>query len=211
MVLPAQPPQTEEEALAIIAELNRIPLPPKGERFISEYFVQDIPPLLWLIFWPILLPIWLIGQFGAKPLKSMVMRLLPFSIPKVDVYVFARRMEGRYRIELNNIGEVLIRPGLIRKWLEVLRHELLHGQQRSNDTIAPGDTSYVEFTFTVEGFWNVIRELWDHFWTRSIDVDTTAEVHIAGYETEDYRVEDYNKSFKVKATLPVDELDWHAW
>lgn len=233
--LPKKAPQTKEEALEIIRIMERTPQSVPGALQITDYKEQFILPqnVEWWKFIPLPIgllptPIWIgppIPWFlwemlgpAQKPIKSIVARLLPKRIPEAHMYVIGTHIEGTYETELNNLGEVMINPlGTVREWLYVVKREtmktwdLLRGEAKSNEQTPPKQASTLTFKFTVTGFWSVLNELWQYLWTRTIDVNWSADVHIPGYETEEYITPDYDKHFEGKAALPIATLNWHAW
>jgi len=233
--LPEKAPQTREEALEVFRIMDRTPQGYPLEREITAYSERFILPqgVEWWKFFPLPIgllptPIWMgppvpwalwemIGP-TQKPIKDMVMNLLPFKIPEAHFYLFGTRIEGTYEAELNNIGEVLVQAtGGITKFLDAVKREtgeiwnLIRGQAQRTKQVRPKERAIITFTFRIEGFWDSIRALWSYFWTRNIDVNWSADIHVPGYETEEYIVRDFDKRFEGKARLPVEELHKHWW
>lgn len=234
--LPSKAPQTKEEALEISQIMGRTPQGIPGLLQITDYKERFILPqsVEWWKFFPLPIgllpaPIWLgappipwalwemVGP-TQKPIKGIIARLLPKRIPEAHMYVIGTHIEGVYETELSNLGEAMINPlGTVREWLYAVKREtakiwdLLRGEAKGNEQTPPKQVSTLTFKFTVMGFWSVLTELWQYLWTRTIDVDWSADVHIPGYETEDYITPDYDKHFEGKASLPIEALQWHAW
>jgi hypothetical protein len=234
LILPQKQPTTEEGALEVIRIMERTPQGTPGRLRIYDYRENFILPqgVEWWKFIPLPIgllpaPIWvgappipwalweMVGP-SEKPIKGIIAKLLPKRIPEAHMYVIGTRIEGTYEGELNNIGEVMINPmGTIRKWLYAVKREaaktwdLLRGETKPNEQTPPQETSTFTFNFRVTGLWDTLCELWQYLWTRTIDVDWSADVHFTGYETDDYIVPDYDKHFEGKASLPIETLHWH--
>lgn len=142
--------------------------------------------------------------------KRMSARLIPFSIPEVNVYVLRAAMEGTYRGTLENIGEVALTSGDLWQTLEVLKYILLQKAHELTPFVGTGQTAYVDFTFKVEG-WDIIQALWDYFTQGVIDVDTVADVHIPGRSEAGYKVAPLDQRFEVAARLRVENMNWYGW
>lgn len=167
------------------------------------YFPWEGPPL------PKFFPPW---PWAAKKwIRKMTASVIPFSIPQVDVYVFSAKMVGTYKGTIKNLGEIALTSGNLVQTLDILKYTLLNRVQKITPFVEPECSEEVEFTFTVEGVWDVIKELWDYLWNREIDVDTVADLYILGRSEADYDVEPLSKRYEIQARLKVDELNWHAW
>src|SRR3990167_8117473 len=140
-----------------------------------------------------------------KWVRSMAAKLTPYAIPSVDVYVLRAKMIGTFKAKLENLGEIALTSGDMSQTLEVLKTVLLNKVQSITPFVEPTYSDYIDFTFTVEGVWNTIQELWDYFWTGEIDIDAVADLYIAGRSEAEYDVQPLSKRYTVKARLQVDE------
>lgn len=225
-ILPEKAPQTEQEALEICSQLDSLTQPAPSPRQIRSYQVRSTltprtlapffpcegPPLprFTQLDWPQEVQTNIRILKGKGVVKHMLARFLPVRIPKVDVYVLKAKMTGLYTGELDNIGEVLLAAGDMGNWLKVKAYELLNGIKSGSPSVDQGQKLEYQLSFEISG-WDTVKELWDYMWSRSIDVAMQADIHVDGYETNEYTVDAYDQHFDVSATLPVDEMSWHAW
>lgn len=225
-MLPEKQPKTQAEAEEIVQSINLLPQQEPGERKINSYredeviSIRNLAPNFPCEGLP--LPRFTGARWnqetqdkfrimkGKSIVKHMLARFLPVSIPLVDVYVLKAKMTGTHTSTLENVGEVLLATGSLQNWLKVKSYELLDGFRSGSSPVQPGRALQLTFTFEKSG-WDAVKELWNYMWSRSIEVDIKANVHVDGYETADYSVDAYDKVFTVNATLPVDKMNWHAW
>ena len=174
------------------------------------YFPWDGPPL------PRFFPPWpwrkgAVETWGKRVLKYMAADVLPFSIPEVDVYVLSRKMVGKYRGNLRNVGEVALSSGDITQTVDILRRRIMDQLHSGTPPVPPRADTVVDFTFIISGAWTVIKELWDYLWNRRIEVSWVADLHLPGYAEEVFDVAPLDERYSGAARIDVGELNWHAW
>ena len=225
-MLPNRAPATEAEVQQLFHELSLAPVNVPGKLEIISYREREIlslrsaapffpceglpAPRFSGLAWPLEIQTQIRAGKGKLPIKYMMAKLSPVRIPQVDVYVLARRMTGTFEGEVQNIGEVVLAMSNLANWLRAKAFELLRGARASTPAMEPARALKYTVGFELEG-WDMIKELWNYMWTRTIAVTLNVEVNIPGYETPEYSVDPFYKRFDVEATLPVEDMNWHVW
>ena len=136
--------------------------------------------------------------FSLFMLPLMDASLIPKEIPKAHFTILKIRIDGEYVTEVKNssMGFPFFAASLKDKI--VAKGIKLFEESKSLGMLLPDAASTPKFTFSVKGLLNVIRGLWDYFWTRTIEVTSTATF-------SDFI---FSKNFEIRSRIPVRKLTW---
>lgn len=229
-------PTSQSEA-AMVASLYKAATaasPPKETRIISSMQLPLLTPRALLPYWPcegpplprfmappwpdsIRAPLYTILK-GKKPHKQMALDNVPDCIPDMHCYVLARKLEGDYRAALYNLSsEVSIPSGELQTTMDTaeenLRERLIDSVKQANDAIPASEAVWFVLSKGIlyQGAWSVIKALWDLLVNKKIKVHLEIPTRIPGYETDEYIVDDFEKSYSIEAEVKVENLHWHPW
>lgn len=158
------------------------------------------------------------GFKGAKPHKKMEMDYLPDTIPRIDVYVLSKKVEGDFSALLKNLSSEVEIPGEgdIRNTMNAAENEfkerLMDAVKQANDRIPVKETAkyLLKQGILYKGAWDLIKKLYDLLVRKKIKVHLEAPTRIAGFETEKFIVDDFEKQFTIDATVKVEKVRWHV-
>lgn len=230
-------PKTEWEAEEVAAQLERATVEEDpGPAEILSYRVLPLPtmetlrpnlpcegppfiPRFMNVLWPDAVrdPIYRSYKKEGKPHRQMELDYLPDSLPEVHVYVLKRKMEGDYKVKLQNISKEIDIPGTgkLQTTLDTAEEQaqarLMDAVEVANESIPKEAVRDLVMGFMFEGTWALIKAVWEYLTTRKITVKLAVPTRIPGYETDDWIVDEFSKEFSVEARIPVDNIRWHAW
>lgn len=235
IVLPERAPTTSEEAATIAAQLDSATTTENpGPAEILRKVVQpnltlgglrpQLPceglpiPFGLGLRWPNAVrdPIYTQSKKG-KPHRQMEMDYLPDSLPEVRVYVLKRRMEGNYKSVFKNISSEIDCPGSdqIQSTLDTIESDaqakLIDAAQTTLSAVAKSEARDILLDFFFEGTWALIKAIWEYLTTKKITVRLEVPTRIPGFETDEYIVDEFNRTFGVEAKIPVENIRWYAW